>query len=226
MTEPFIWSGEQEILVTGTKDHEDTLRIQYTGPIQKDPLYLVLPTLCITYADMKFANAIGGQQQDYPRSAVYGSDFFDPPVEIRGAKQVQQHTWIRGASAVTIGPKETTVEYYGHSEVVIPRLRVAPGHTISVRVAARHMVIPPGEESVVDITQWADGRPLGGNAIHKRHPDFQPADRAKQPWSLWVKVINGKTREPVPAAQLHWTQWVAHTRGPRPTATNYTGHDR
>ena len=91
------WRGDHAFLVTGTVQREDTLRIVIDRKDEKIPseLTLVLPTLCITLAQMKFTNDIGGVQEDFPESADYGLRYFDPPLEIDGKGEIEKFTWIR-----------------------------------------------------------------------------------------------------------------------------------
>ena len=86
---PVTWKGSQAFRLTASGLHEDTLRIvpNYRG--QEMLLQLRLPTLCITYADMRFQNAVGGEQENYPASRAYGPAHFDPPVEITGEADIE-----------------------------------------------------------------------------------------------------------------------------------------
>ena len=109
---PIQWKGKQAFYIVGTKHDDDTIRIAGTG-MKQVLLCLILPTLCITYADMKFANSIGGIQEDYPDSKVYGPKYFQPEVVLSGEREIEKFTWIRHAEKVTIGPRETKVEWWG-----------------------------------------------------------------------------------------------------------------
>ena len=61
-TETISWKGKHVFRIAGSRYHEDTLRIDSVRAKGEELLRLVLPTLCLTYADMAFANAIGGEQ--------------------------------------------------------------------------------------------------------------------------------------------------------------------
>ena len=89
---PIVWHGQQEFWLAGTDHHEDTLRIEsnYSQAQAEHTLRLTLPTLCITYANMQFTNAIGGKQENYPSSSKYGPIFFDPPVVITDTEEVEK----------------------------------------------------------------------------------------------------------------------------------------
>ena len=60
-----IWKGEYAFRISGSGLHEDTLRIKSSYRKQEEMLKLVLPTLCITYADAKFQDSIGGEQENF-----------------------------------------------------------------------------------------------------------------------------------------------------------------
>ncbi|HEY6510467.1 MAG TPA: hypothetical protein VI032_00725, partial [Burkholderiaceae bacterium] len=122
-----IWGGDYPFRVNGAAVHEDTLRVSSPYRVNKEgpPLSLLLPTLCISYADAKFQNQIGGVQAGYPASRTYGPTFFDPPVVINGEAEVERLTYIRGAHRVTLGAKETRVEFRCDKLLVIPRLRLS-----------------------------------------------------------------------------------------------------
>lgn len=207
MSDPITWTGKHEFLISGTERHEDTLRVRCRDQKQEWPLRLHLPTLCITYADMKFANAIGGRQEAYPDSTRYGPAFFDPPVEINGRQEVERLTWIRGAERVVIGRDETVVEFRAFRDLVVPRLRIRPDTPAAARLAAHNVLVRADREFAVDVSQLADGRPLGGISVRKRHPDYRPPDDRERPWSLWIKVIDGITGRPIPKARLRWLRW-------------------
>jgi hypothetical protein len=119
------WQGSHNFKLNGCAVHEDTLRVKSNYQKSERNLTLTLPTLCITYADMKFQNQIGGEQKLYPDSAAYGPVYFDPPVVINGEKEVERLTYIRGAERLEIGPKETKIEFHAWNELVIPRLRLS-----------------------------------------------------------------------------------------------------
>lgn len=205
---PITWSGKHEFLIVGTTRHEDTILVRCKDPKQERPLRLCLPTLCITFADMKFANAIAGEQAPYPDSEHYGPAFFDPPVEINGRSEVERLTWIRGAHRVVLGPTETVIEFHAQRELVVPRLRLRTEKPAIARLEVDQALVWKDREFQVDIVQLADGRPLGGNSVRKRHPDYKPPDENEpRPWSLWVKVIDGATDKPLPKAKLRWIRW-------------------
>lgn len=82
---------------------EDTLRVESNSREKERQFRLVLPTLCITYAKMDFANCIGGEKANYQASRSYGPAFFDPPVVINGAAEIERLTCIRGADRVVTG---------------------------------------------------------------------------------------------------------------------------
>ncbi len=212
----FIWEGRQEFQLVGTDRFEDTLRIEADYGSQKEsPLKLTLPTLCITYADLKFANSIGGEQEKFPASAAYGPSFFNPPVEILGLQEVEKYTWIRGAHRVVIGPQETEIEWYMWRTLVIPRLRLDKEKPITARLTGKGIPMAVEQELVIRVLQYADGRHIGGIRLEARHPDWQPADKPKE-HDLWVRVINGETREAMPEVGLNlfrWEQKLATTYG-------------
>jgi hypothetical protein len=202
----FVWSGRHQFSITGTGRHEDTLRIESEHQKGEQPLTLVLPTLCITYADLKFANAIGGVQENYPASAAYGPAFFDPPVEILGEKAVERLTWIRGAHRVVIGRDETVVEWFPWRELVIPRLRVDEEKGAQAALAIDGAAIDAERPLVVKVKQLADGRQTGGIRVEKRHPEWRPPE-AKQEYDLWVRVLEGQTNRPLPEAKVQTFRW-------------------
>jgi hypothetical protein len=75
------------------------------------------------------------------------------------------------------------------------------------------VVVRADQEFAVDIAQLADGRPLGGISVRKRHPDYRPPDDRDQPWSLWIKVLDGVTGRPIPQARLRWLRWPEREGG-------------
>jgi hypothetical protein len=211
---PIRWTGRQEFRLAGTERFEDTLRINAsTGAKQQvRPLQLVLPTLCITYADLAFANAIGGEQAKFPASAAYGPRFFDPPVELIDA-EIEKRTWIRGAHRVVIGPKTTLVEWLAWRTLVIPRLRIERGKDAVALLRASDVEIPAGEEFALDVGQRADGRPIGGLSIVKRHPDWTPPQEPHD-YDLWFGVIDAQTLEPLPQAEVNLLSWSVRSATP------------
>lgn len=202
----FVWGGHQEFQLVGTDCHEDTLRIVSNYKQVEQPLRLTLPTLCITYADMKFTNAIGGKQKNYPDSSAYGPTFFDPPVEIVGAEEVEKFTWIRGAHRVVIGPEKTEVEWGMWNSLVIPRLRLDKKKPTTAMLTVTDVPIVVDMELAIKVMQYADGRHIGGIRIEKRHPDWKPGEEPKE-YDLWIRVINGETMEPMPEMRLNLFRW-------------------
>jgi LysM repeat protein len=206
-SDPLVWSGEHLFHVVGTERYADSLRIK---TIRKkggeELLRLVLPTLCITYAHMKFANDIGGVQVDYPASQAYGPQYFDPPVELLGEADIRKFTWIRGAHQVTIGPKETEIEWYAGKTLIIPRLRLGEKEPAGARLVVKDAHIPVEQPLVVTVLQYADGRHIGGVRFEKRHALYKPP-KEPQEYDLWVRVIDGTTGEPIPEALLKFFRW-------------------
>ena len=206
MPSPITWSGEQVVRIVGTGLHEDTLRIRPSDLEQRENRYrLRLPTLCITYADMKFANDIGGEQERWPGSAAYGPQFFDPPVVIDRA-DIERLTWIRGAERVTIGPKETVIEWFGFRELVVPRMRLSVSDPVEAGVEVVSSVIDVGEELRLDVAQYANGRLIGGVQVAKRHPDWKPPEEPTS-YRLWIRVIDADRQQPFRKARLLLSQW-------------------
>jgi len=196
------WSGGTHTFrLNAAAVHEDTLRIAASDRKQEKIYKLILPTLCITYADMKFQNAVGGEQEKYPASGAYGPRFFNPPVILSGESEVERLTYIRGARKVTIGPRETVVEFPSWKELVIPRLRMDRKKPLQGQV-----VIPPATISVseplrIDIRQFADGRHVGGVRAEKRHPDWRPPQE-KQTYDFWVHTFDGITGRSLPKTRV------------------------
>jgi hypothetical protein len=56
MPTSYVYSGSQTFKLVGSGRHEDTLRIESNSTEKERSLKLMLPTLCITYASMEFAN--------------------------------------------------------------------------------------------------------------------------------------------------------------------------
>ena len=206
MPSPITWTGEQVVRIVGTGLHEDTLRIRPSGLKQRENRYrLRLPTLCITYADLKFANAIGGEQERWPASAAYGPQFFDPPVVI-GPADIERLTWIRGADRVTIGPKETEIEWFAFRELVVPRLRLSLTDPVEAAVEIINSVIDVGEELRLDLAQYANGRLIGGVQVAKRHPDWKPPEEPPF-YKLWIRVVDADRQQPFSDARLVLSHW-------------------
>lgn len=205
---PILWHGQQEFWLVGTDHHEDTLRIEsnYSQAQAEHTLRLTLPTLCITYANMQFTNAIGGKQENYPASSKYGPIFFDPPVMIADPEEVEKITWIRGAHRVVIGPKETEIEWYMWNALVIPRLRLEKKEPATALLTITDVPISVDKELTIDVMQYADGRNLGGIRVEKRHPNWKPREEPKE-YDLWIRVVDGDTMEPIPEAMLNLLRW-------------------
>jgi hypothetical protein len=201
------WHGEQEFKLVGTERFEDTLRVEtnYAQEMERT-LMLILPTLCITYADMKFTNAVGGEQENYPASSAYGPVYFDPPVVISGEEQVEKLTWIRGAHRVTIGPDKTEIEWIMGRTLVIPRLRLDQKEPATSLLAVPDVPITVERALEIKVMQYADGRHIGGIRVEKRHPEWKPPEEPEE-YDLWIRVIDGQTLEPIPEAMLNLFRW-------------------
>ena len=204
-SQPYTWTGEHRFEISGSGLHEDTLRIVGNYRKSEQMLKLVLPTLCITYADMAFQNAVGGLQANYPASSAYGPVYFDPPVILTG-KDIEKYTYIRGAHRVRIGPRETTVEFPCWESLVIPRLRIDPASPARARVAVGTTQIDVRTPLKVAVMQYADGRHVGGVKIEKRHPDYVRED-VKPIYDLWIRVVDGMTRDPLRKALVQLWRW-------------------
>lgn len=204
----YTWTGEHAFAVPGTVHHEDTLHITCTGKVLtlERTVRLILPTLCITYADMAFANAIGGEQSPYPASQAYGPAHFTTPRELSGAAEIEAFTWIRGAERVRIGPRETVIEWYPRNALIVPRLRIEADKTAAARVAVDAIPVSAGERLCIDVMQIADGRPIGGLRIEHRHPAWKPPPPATD-YELVVSVVDGVTGDPIPEAPVHLARW-------------------
>jgi hypothetical protein len=208
----FRWGGSQEFWLEGSQRFEDTLRIEANYTQEEQPLKLTLPTLCITYADMGFTNAIGGEQEDYPASIPYGPRFFSPPIELSGA-DVERYTWIRGADKAIIGPNKTEIIWHMWNTLVIPRLRIREAEAVPGVLVIPNMAIDVGRELTVDVMQLADGRAVGGIRVEKRHPQWQPRELPQQ-YDLWVRVADAETGEPLPEVRVNLLHWDAHITTP------------
>lgn len=206
MAEPIAWKGNQAFFVAGTDHEDDALIIDACYQYKDLTLSLVMPTLCITYADQKFANAIGGVQKDYPDSAPYGPGYFNPPVVIDGSEAINKHTWIRGASRVTIGPSETVIEWHAFRRLVIPRLRIKAREKVKVVLGVPEVMISESEPFFTKVMQFSDGRHVGGVYITKRHPKWKPTPEANE-YKLWIRAIDGETRRPIVRAKVGLYQW-------------------
>ena len=206
MSQPIIWKGTQAVYVVGTEHEDNTLRVQPSQQFKEKMLTLILPTLCITYADMKFANAIGGVQKYFPDSQAYGPTFFDPPVVINGQKDIEKFTYIRGADRVTIGPKETVIEWQSWRELVIPKLRIKSRERTKALLRVPQVSITVTEPFSVRFKQYADGRHVGGVEVIKRHPDWKPPSEPEE-YRLWVRAIDGNSRRAIPKAKVTLYTW-------------------
>lgn len=207
MTTPIVWTGEQTFQVVGTNRHEDTLRIRSNDAKTETVYRLRLPTLCITYADMRFVNDIGGVQARWPAAAVYGPQFFNPPVAINGLTEVERLTWIRGAHCVIIGPRETEIEWHARRELVIPRLRIGELDPLEATLVVENARVEVEPELLIDISQYADGRQIGGVRVVKRHPDWVEPAPDKPNYRLWVRVVDCESQRPLVEAKLALCRW-------------------
>lgn len=214
------WGGSYPFRVNGGAIHEDTLRVSSNLVVNKEgpPLSLALPTLCISYADAKFQNQIGGVQLGYPQSQAYGPVYFDPPVVINGDAEVERLTYIRGAQRVTIGPKETLVEFRSERALVIPRLRLTKKDFATLSLKVPPVPIGPIEPLRVDIVQLADGRHVGGVRMEKRHPDWKPQP-PKEIYTLTVRLSDGGSGRPLVKRAVDVLRWDARAGGLRPSAS-------
>ena len=208
MSTAIQWHGKHEFELSGTERHEDTLRIKSSLDSKRETIAtLTLPTLCVTFADLKFTNAIGGEQLKYPDSASYGRHYFNPPVVLTGA-EIEKKTWIRGAQRVTIGPDETQVEWRLCNTLVIPRLRIQPKIKAHARVSVPNVSIEVQQPLDIRVSQLADGRHVGGLCIEKRHPDWKPPEKAHT-YNLLVRVIDDATQQPMSRAAVG----ILHSNG-------------
>jgi LysM repeat protein len=205
MQKTIEWKGQQAFYISGT-EHDDTVRVEEAQRNAEDRLVLTLPTLCITYADMRFANDVGGVQEDYPASRAYGPRYFDPPVEIAGGREIEKLTWIKGADRVVIGPEETTVEWRGGRTLVIPRLRIKPRDKVKAVLDVKETTIHESQPFVVQTRQFADGRHTGGVQLVKRHPDWKP-EPDKRGYDLWVRAIDGKSGQALVETKVSLYDW-------------------
>jgi hypothetical protein len=215
------WGGSHGFRLNGCAVHEDTLRIKSNYRKSEAMLRLVLPTLCITYADSKFQNAIGGEQKNYPDSDVYGPAYFAPPVSISGEKEIERLTYIRGAHRVEIGPRETVIEFPSWKELVIPRLRLSREKPVEGTLHVPNTVIAVTDPLKVDIRQFADGRHVGGVCLEKRHPEWRPP-KVDQTYEAWVHVLDGITSRPLPKVEVDVWHWDPKQEGFRPGKRAFT----
>lgn len=204
-TKPYIWSGEHSFDLNGSGLHEDTLRIMQTVSKTEAVFHLFLPTLCITYADLRFQNAIGGKQMNYPASAAYGPAYFDPPIELTGS-DIEKFTYIRGAQRVEIGPKQTIIEFTSWQDLVIPRLRMdrqpgTPAHLVAAGVPILREI-----PLKIVVKQYADGRHVGGITLEARHPQYTEP-QLKPAYDLWVRVMDARIHQPLREAIFEIWRW-------------------
>jgi hypothetical protein len=221
----YSWTGEETFRVSGSGLHEDTLLIRSKDPKLETLFSLVLPTLCITYADMKFQNAIGGQQVNYPASQAYGPAYFNPPVLIDGEAEIERLTYIRGAEHVEIGPQFTRVQFRAWKELVIPRLRLDEKPPAEAVLSARNVPVRIDEPLTVLVMQLANGRHVGGVKLEVRHPDYKPVDEEPL-YDLWVRVLDAAKLQPmmeIPVNIWHWDPTGAGAF--HLDVTRYTGGD-
>jgi LysM repeat protein len=162
---------------------------------------------------MKFINDIGGKQLRWPDSEVYGPRYFDPPVVINGLAEVERLTWIRGADRVTIGPKETVVEWRAFRGLVIPRLRVSEIKPIEAVLQVENAVVEVDPPLVIDVAQLADGRPIGGVRVVKRHPEWKEPHDKRPHYRLWLRVVDFDTGQPLKETKVALFRWKNAGRG-------------
>lgn len=213
-TETFRWKGVYDFRLSGSGLHEDTLRIKSNARKQEQLLKLDLPTLCITYADAKFQDDIGGEQENYPASRAYGSDHFDPPVEIFGEQKIEMFTYIRGAHRVEIGPERTIIEFPSWKDLVIPRLRLDRIKPADARLHVPNTHIRVEKPLQITALQYADGRHVGGVRMEKRHPDWKPSLEDER-HSLWIRVIDGRSLQPLPKVIVDVLRWKEREKSGR-----------
>ena len=211
--ENVTWKGSQGFRLTSSGLHEDTLRIVPNYRKEEMVLRLRLPTLCVTYADMKFQNAVGGEQENYPASAAYGGTYFDPPVEITDVEEIEKLTYIRGARRVEIGPRETLIEFGAWKDLVVPRLRLDERKPAEAELDVPEISLRKEEPLDIRVMQYADGRHIGGVRLEKRHPDFKPRP-VKEVYDLWIRVLDGETLTPIPEAVVDIWHWDRKLRTP------------
>ncbi len=206
------WKGEHIFYINGTGHEDDTLRVRANRAETKKPLSLILPTLCITYADMKFANKIGGIQKAYPESIPYGEKYFKPSVTLSGEKEIERFTWIRGAESVTIGTKRTIISWPSWKTLVIPKLRIRAGEKAEARVNVPEIHLTVDQPFEAKTMQFADGRHIGGVQLVKRHPDWKPVP-VDEKYDLWVRIIDGKSRRAIQKAHVTVWDWKTEDDG-------------
>jgi hypothetical protein len=212
-TAPISWKGDYAFRLTGSGLHEDTLRVKSSARKQEQLLKLVLPTLCITYAEAKFQDSIGGEQDNFPDSRAYGRAYFDPPVEIHGEQEIEKFTYIRGAQRVEIGPKETVIEFPSWKDLVVPRLRISQKEAALAGLKVPETQISVDEPLQITALQYADGRHVGGVRMEKRHPRWKPTQE-KERYNLWIRVVDGATLKPLPEMMVDILHWNAEEKTP------------
>lgn len=205
-TVPITWKGEYAFRLSGSGLHEDTLRIKSNYRKQEQMLRLILPTLCITYADAKFQDSVGGEQENFPASQAYGPSHFDPPIEILGEQEIEKFTYIRGAHRVEIGPEKTVIEFPSWQDLVIPRLRLDQKDPAEAGLHVPDTHISVDEPLQITALQYADGRHVGGVRLEKRHPAWKQPE-TKKVYSLWIRVIDGLTQQPLPEMIVDIWHW-------------------
>jgi hypothetical protein len=205
-TKAFVWKGEHKFQIIGTDHHEDTIKILANVRNSESLVRLILPTLAITYADMKFTNAIGGVQENYPASGKYGKKYFDPPVVIKDEKEIEKYTWIRGARKVTIGPETTEIEWYIFKDLIVPRLRIDRKKALEAVVSCSPVSIDVRNPLRINVLQFADGRHIGGVRIEKRHPDWKPQEQDKK-YDLTVRVSDSRTLQSLKERPVNFFRW-------------------
>lgn len=210
MSSPIKWSGRHMFYITGIGNDDDTIRIVGDQRKIEKLLTLVLPTLCITYADMQFANQIGGVQKKYPDSKEYGPQFFEPPVVISNPKEIEKFTLIRGAKQVTIGQEETKIEFESYRTLIVPQLQIKKKERATAVVNVPEIEIIVTQPFNAKIMQFADGRHIGGVQFTKAHPDWKPKPIPER-YDLWVRVIDDETRRALAETKVTLSDWDPNT---------------
>ncbi len=211
-TAPITWKGDYVFRLSGSGLHEDTLKIKSNYGKQEQMLRLILPTLCITYADAKFQDNIGGEQKNYPTSQVYGPAYFNPPIVINGEQEIEKFTYIRGAHLVEIGPENTMIEFPSWQDLVIPRLRLDQKDPATAGIQIPETQIQVDNPLKITALQYADGRHVGGVQMEKRHPDWKQS-KTEEVYSLWIRVVDGPTLQPLPETVVSIWHWDSKATG-------------
>lgn len=211
--EPHVWSGKHAFQVSGSGLHEDTLKITSNYGDKERLLSLILPTLCITYADMAFQNAVGGEQAPYPASSAYGAAHFATAVDLTDPEKIERLTYIRGAERVIIGKEKTEIRFRSWETLVVPRLRIDREKPADAILDVPETDIDPDLPMRVSVMQFADGRHVGGLRVEKRHPDWTPKPD-KGDYDLGIRVIDGDKREPIPEARVEIWRWDPKKKTP------------